>query len=398
MGYQQSAQATEQQVESQSAEQASQTDYGSNQEQCALVDGCDASVPTLDEIFWDGFPDEHGGLIGDLASVTGRSMELQAQVPPDMSENLEYHIQGAFDLDDALALSIESIQGEAYFEGEEVKFSQEAYEEVMELWDRLEISLDILREHNGILARVLAMDLAGQLATLSELAAALVEAGVERSMAQAGADLDAKAKALQESWKPVVGSIAKLPADVAVDAAVGQAILIGVPAVLGFVGVSGTLPAVVVAAAIAFGGSMIWDAISGSWGADVGELGEKINDVNGHIDLGADATAIKNVGEGFAKSADDVGKMSTAVTVVMDLVSIGHAIEGAYTAKSDFDAFVASYGELEKLWGEATTLLGGLINFADGMRAAVAGLSDEINEADVKIRELEGVFGEGLYP
>lgn len=374
-------------------------DLGSNADQCAQLEGCDGDVPPLDEVFWDGFADEYAALQADISQVTSRSIELQSQIASaDHAAILDHHVDGAFALEEALARAVSAAQaGSAFGEGETVDVDDVAVESAHDLWDRMEVALDVLREHNGLYTAVLAQNLAGILEEFSTLAAVVLESGLERSLEEAAVQTQEELARFQDAWKVAGTSVAKIPADILVDAAVGATITATVPIVLGAAGVTGTLPAVAVALLIAGGASVAWNAVTDSWGTDVSSLEDGVTQANGMFDIGADSAAIDHVGDGFKATAESAGKISTGITVLMDLAATGHAIDGIYEAAAAWESFKSEHAKLETLWQEAAVIFGGFVRFSEEMKVATLLLGDEVRRRRQAIDEVESIYGDGLY-
>ena len=374
-------------------------DLGSNADQCALAEGCDKDVPPVDDLFWEGFADEYAALQADIVAVTTRAMTLQAEIPSvDHQALLDYHLEGVFGLEEDLCTAVATAQaGSAYAEGDEVDVDDASVDAALDVWDRMEVALDILREHNGLYAATLAQDLAAKYEQLATLAGVVVESGVDRSMREAGQRTQAALEAFTDSWTIAAASLAKIPADIAVDLAVGAAITAAVPTILGAAGLTGTLPAVVVALAIAGTASLAWNAVTDPWGPDVSGLEDNVNSANGWVDIGSDSAAIDHAGAEFKATAERTGNVSLWLTVVLDMTAAGHAIAGAYEASAAWEAFKVEHAKLEQLWTDAVVLLGGFVRFAEQMKSGAAMLGAEISRRRGAIDALEAVYGPALY-
>jgi hypothetical protein len=366
--------------------------------QCALEEGCDDTVPPLDAIFWDGFEDEHASLMGDIAQVTARAMELQEKMPSaEHAAILDHHIEGHFKLEEALAAAVTDAQaGTFYDDAGGLELEVDAVERVLALWDRTEVALDVLREHNGMYAAVLGQELERKLTELSSLAQTVLEAKMEERLEESERQRRETFAVFEASWAVAALSIAKIPADVAVDVAVGAGIAAAMPMVLGAVGLSGALPAVVVAGGLAYGASQVWNRAS-DWGPDIGTLHEGVTHLNGYLDVGSDATAIEHVEAGLRANAEAAGKVSMGLTVLLDAVAAGVAIEGYYSAAAAWEAYKREDEKMHVLWDQCALLLGNLMRFSDQLKAGVGDLADRIGEGGLAIDQLESTYDGALY-
>lgn len=387
----------------QSSDSAQKSNFGLGYysgSQCALEDGCEG-VPPLDDLFWEGFSDEHGDLIGDLTEVTGRAMELQPMLAPEAAGTLDYHIDGCFALDELLAQQISDAQISAYYEEDEsVVCDEAAVDSAMITWDRLEVALDILREYNGAYAAIGGADLLKLLAMIASTAADLLDRGIERSMEANAIEAQEKLRAFEAAWKLVVPSLKKVPLNVAADMATGLVVEAAIPVILGGLGIAGgaTLPAIAVATGVVFAAGMITDRVTDGWAPDLEGFTKDISELNGHLDFSADISAIDQVGAGFKTAADNVGKVSTGITVLTDLAAAGVAIDGVLQAAAAWKAFQEKQDMLQKSWAYLNLLMQNFLKFAAEIRAATQMLDVILRQHVAVIRSLEAHYGGGLYP
>ncbi len=352
-------------------------------------------VPALDDVFWEGFSDQHVGLMGDIVEVTARAIDLQPQVPsPEDAATLDRHIDGIFALEQALAAAItDAHAGSVYGDDDALEIDTAAMQSAVDLWDRIDVALDLLREHNDLYTAVLGVDLAGQMKQLAVLARLVIDSGLERSMAEAGKGMQAKLAAFDESWKVAAKSVAKLPLDVGVDVAVGA----GISMALAAMGVTATAPAVAMALLIAGAASLAWNAASSGMGPKPGPIHETLGKLNGSVDVAADAAAIEQVGRGIRTGAEGVGKVSLGMTVLLDVVSTGVAIDGMYEAASAWEAFKREDARMQTLWAQCVLFFGGFVRFTEQMQGAATTLGETIEHKRLAIERLESIYGDALH-
>lgn len=389
---------TSEQEQDQSVEVEEYEEYDQDLQQCALDEGCDEEVPTLDEIFGTGFVDEEQMILADMTEVTAESMTMQSKLPSEEHISLlEHHIEGAFGLEEAMSKAIVEAQAGATFVEGEVDADWEVVGDAREFLNRIEVSLDLMREHNKLYGAVMAADLATKFQGLAEFGAALIEGTMVREMEKDTAHCEALLKKMDASWKVAATSLAQVPANVAVNAATGAAITAGVPLILGALGVSGTLPALLAAAAIAKGISFAADAVKGSWGTDVNGLHDGLSGLNGHLNFASDVASVKEVGEKINGSAETMGKVTLAVGVLFDAVEAGVAIDGFYQAKADWDAYVVAEDARQAKWTGLRDLMMNCTTQAARLQGQVMDLSDMVVECEAEIMQLEGLYGAELY-
>lgn len=338
-------------------------------------------------------------MVCDISQVTSRAMDLQGQLPSaEHAAILDYHIEGIYGLEACLAGAISTAQaGSTYGGAAGLDVDEAGVDVVLELLERLDVALDLLREHNGMYAAVLAHDLTEKLTQLSLLAQVVVESGLERSIAEVGKEMQERLAAFELSWKVAALSVAKLPADLAVDVAVGATISAAVPLVLGAAGLTGAIPAVAIAAIIAAAAAHGWSVATESWGPNVGALQESVAKTNGYVDVAADSMAIETVEAGMRSAARSIGQVSMGITGLLDLVSIGIAIEGIAEASEAWEAFKRNDARMRALWGQYKELFGNFLRFGEMTEAARSQLGAKLGDSQLNIQQLESSYGGALY-
>lgn len=269
--------------------------------------------------------------------------------------------------------------------------------DALDLWERIEVGLDILREYNGTYEAVLAQGFGENLGKLCTLAANIIEARLEESLKESAVEAEKALEDFKSAWVDAGQSIAKLPVDIVGDLLVAEAIAVGVPLVAATVGTGGTVLAVGAGILIAGAAAFAMNELTAEWGPDLGTLIDGVGTVNAGVDVAADATAIEQVGTSLRSAAESTGKISLGFAVALDLVATGVAIDGVYVASARWEAFKRKQERLHETWMEALTFLEPFRRRAEQLRTGCLELQGTLPLRKANVERLESAYGGALY-
>ncbi len=364
-------------------------------EQCALPD-CSEEVPRLDEIFGEGFVDDYGGLVGDVAEVTGLSMQLLNDCPvPFLIDELDAHIDGAHGLEDGLAQAIADVQESAFYEGDgSIDCDENALDAVADRWDRIEVSLEILRATNAICIGLQGLEYVKNAEMLAKLVADLMTLNAEQQLLESGKRVEAAAAAVDSAWNDACWSIAKVGGTAVVDLVLPEAIAVSVPALIALTGpVSG--PVIAVAAVV--GAALVWNAVSEDWGPDIGAVHQTLSEQNASFGVATEIATADAAASGMKAGPAHLGRLSTAVSLALDAAQSVVAVDSLRKVSEAIEATKAEFAEFDAKWNEILKQIRAVLTFANQMHFAGVKVADMIGEKQLQLDGLNSIYGDQLY-